>query len=272
MPSQTWVRQACGGQADRAPEQADELECRQADFGRQFFQPKIARIVGAHKLHDLVEQRPVAWPRFDPAAPAAMALKQPAERTDQKLAFVEDIPPLLDRPMHGEEAVDQVGVAEQVTREVRHGLDARLSRYLIECSLRGVERSILPAFAPPHPAGVWLGRIEDEQGRGLCLRHFTTALDDRTASLGHHDDQSIMCVRRIFVRGEVRAKQGEIAEVAVPPIPGRVPGVAPSHASRYRAGQFEPRLPAKSSGRSASVAQVPNAGRPQWPRRIDVPA
>src|SRR6266851_862692 len=153
----------------RALEQADELESRQADILCQIFQSKVFRIVSAHALlhtlqHDLVARR-----RGDPGAVAAMAPEQSTEGADQKLAFLEDIAALFDGAMHGEEAVDEIGIEEYVPREVGYLLDAKAVRHLIERRLGEVERAIPPALAPAHPAGVGLCRIEDKQRGGMRL-------------------------------------------------------------------------------------------------------
>src|SRR5260370_851302 len=52
-----------------------------------------------------------------------MALEQAAESSDQELTFLEDVAPLLDGAMHGEEAVDEVGIEKYVPREVRYLFD-----------------------------------------------------------------------------------------------------------------------------------------------------
>ena len=179
------------------------------------------------------------WSRgagLDPGAAAAMAPKQAAEGADQQLALAEDVASLLDGAMHGEEAVDQVAIDEHVAREIGHLLDAETVRQLIERRLRQVHRAILPALAPAHPAGVWLGRIEDEERRGVRLLDLAAAPDHRAALLGHGDDQRIVRVRRIFVGREVGVQQAEAGEMPVPPVLRRVPGIAARHAQP--AGNF----------------------------------
>src|SRR5260370_17644045 len=83
-----------------------------------------------------------------------MALEQAAEGADQQFALVEDIASLLDGAVHGQEAVDQVAIAEHVAGEVRHLLDAEPFSHLIERGLCEVERAIAPTLAPAHPPGL----------------------------------------------------------------------------------------------------------------------
>ena len=200
---------------------------------RQIFQPKVFRIVGVHAFLHTVQHDLVARRRRDPATAAAMAPEQPAEGADQKLALLEDIAALLDGAMHGEEAVDEVGIEEHVPREIGHLLDAEAVRHLIERRLGEVERPIPPALAPAHPAGVGLGRIEDEQRRGMRLLDLAAALDHRAALLGDGDDQRFVRVRRVFVGREVGTQQAEAGQMPVPPVLRRVPGIEARHARKY---------------------------------------
>src|ERR1700761_1298009 len=87
-------------ETDRALEQADQLEGRQADAGGNVFEAKIGRIFRPHPLDGLGEQDAVARRRLDPGASAAMALEQGAERLDQQLALAEDVAAVLEGEMH----------------------------------------------------------------------------------------------------------------------------------------------------------------------------
>src|SRR5260370_25728967 len=113
-----------------------------------------------------------------------MALEQAAESTDQELTFLEDVAPLLDGAMHGEEAVDEVGIEKYVPREVRYLFDTKPVGHLIERRLGEVERPITPTLAAAHPTGVRLGGGEREQRPRLRPPHLTPALAHRTALTG----------------------------------------------------------------------------------------
>jgi hypothetical protein len=63
----------------------------------------------------------------------------------------------------------------------------------------------------------------------MRLLDLAAALDHRAAGLGHRDDESVVRVRRIFVRGEIGAQQAEPGRVPVPQILRDVPGVDASH-------------------------------------------
>ena len=65
--------------ARRALEQADELEGREPDAGRQVLQVQVGGVFGTHALRHPRQQHPVARRRRDAAAAAAVALEQPAE-------------------------------------------------------------------------------------------------------------------------------------------------------------------------------------------------
>ena len=155
-------------QPDRALEQADELEGRQADARRP--DPP-----GAARTHSRRACAPSPAPAdcrsrgagVIAAAAAAMALEQPAEGADQQLALAEDVAPLLDGAVHRQES-RRSGRDRANMLRVKYGTRSmpRPARHLIERRLRQVDRAVLPALAPAHPAGVRLGRIEDEQGRG----------------------------------------------------------------------------------------------------------
>src|SRR5260370_9014960 len=146
-----------------------------------------------------------------------MALEQAAESTDQELTFLEDVAPLLDGAMHGEEAVDEVGIEKYVPREVRYLFDTKPVGHLIERRLREVERPITPTLAPAHPTGVRLGRVEREQRRRMRLLDLTAALDHRTALLGDGHNQPFLRVRGIFMGREVGAQQAGAGQMPVPP-------------------------------------------------------
>ena len=106
--------------------------------GGQILQAEVGRIFGVHALLHLCQHDTVAWRRPDPAATAAMSLKQTTEGPDQKFALPEDVPPLFDRHMHRQEGSDQIAIAEGVAREIGHGLDAEAGRHLMERLARQV--------------------------------------------------------------------------------------------------------------------------------------
>src|SRR5260370_12670931 len=121
-----------------------------------------------------------------------MALEQAAESTDQELTFLEDVAPLLDGAMHGEEAVDEVGIEKYVPREVRYLFDTKPVGHLIERRLGEVERPITPTLAPAHPTGVRLGGGEREQRRPMRLLDLTPGPDRRTPPPADRAKQPIM--------------------------------------------------------------------------------
>lgn len=220
--------------ADRALEEADQLEGREADVGGQLLQPQLARVFGVHAILHALEQGPVARRHVDPhPAAVAMPLEQPAEGGDQQLALAEDVPPLLDRQMHRQERIDQVAVGEDIAGEVRHVLQAEAARDLRQRRAREIHRAIAPALAPAHAAGVRLARIEHEQRRWRGLFDQPATAHDRAALLRHRDDQRLVGMQRIFVRREIGVQQAEAGEMPVPPVLGRIQGVAAGHGAIF---------------------------------------
>src|SRR6185436_14777294 len=97
----------------------------------------------------------------------AVTLEQLAEAADQQFALAKDVAPFFQRQMQRPERLDQVAIGEGVAREVRHVANTEPFSDVVQRAAREIERAVAPAFAAPHPAAVWLLRIEHEQG-GRC--------------------------------------------------------------------------------------------------------
>ena len=136
--------------------------------------------------------------------------------------------------MHGEEALDQVAIVEQVAGEIRHRLDAeasatRSSAVCVRYSERYCQRSLQPIQPACGSAGLNTNRVE-----GVASSTWPRLLHHRAALLGDGDDQRIVGVRRIFVGGEIGAQQAEAGKMPVPPVLRRVAGIDARHGNFYQ--------------------------------------
>ena len=216
-------------QPDGALEQADELEGRQPDLGGQILQAQLRGISACMRSFTRarscrstgaggMRSPPLPW-RWNsrPKLPISSSRSWNTSRPSSMAQCI-----AMNASIRSRSA--KMLWVKYGTRSM-----PRPGRKLIQRSLRQIHRAVLPALAPSHPAGVRLGGIEDEQGRGRRLLDLAAALDHRAALLGHGDDQRLVDVRRIFVGREIGMHQAETGEMPVPPVLGGVPGIAAGH-------------------------------------------
>ena len=232
-------------QADRALEQADELEGREArrwrpgprGEGRSAYSARIRSITWpAARGRAAAPRRPPPLPwRWNSgrSAPTSSSRSWNTSRPSSSARCI------------ARKAAIRSRSPNSVAREVRHARRCRGHRPRVERLPREVERAVPPALAAAHPAAMRLLRIEHEQGRRRRVLHLAAALHHRAALLGDGDHQGVVGVRRIFVRREIGVHQAEAGEMAVPPVLRRVPGIDARH------GQFLP-IPAARHARATS--------------------
>src|SRR5258708_5648232 len=205
------------GQTDGTLEETDQLKGGQTDHGGKLVEPERVGMKRPHRLDRLAQGGSIARRRGDASAAAAVPAKQPPERADQQLPLAEEVAALLESTMQREEPVYEIAIAEHIAREIGHLGDAETTSDLVDGGSREIERAVAPMSAVSHPALVRLGRVEDEEFRGVRRLHRAAALDDRAAELGYGDDEGFVAVRRIFMRGEIGMHQAETRHVAGPP-------------------------------------------------------